>query len=174
MDAKGPRSLEPDDEPLFIKSTYVPRQQRGAPAPSEQPDPLQATTVLSEGPQRPRAGSWRRRKNRKTAGLLAIILGGFGVHRFYLGEPLIGVIYLAFSWAVVPSVLALFEGSQLLRMTDDAFNAKYNRVESGPSRVQVGVVAEELRKLNDLLKAGTITEGEMKAKREEWLKRLFE
>jgi len=175
MDAKDPRSLDPDDQPLFIKSTYVPRQPQDAPAPSEQPRPGD-TLPPSERPRPPQGGP-RRRKNRNTAGLLALILGGFGVHRFYLGEPMVGVLYLAFSWAVIPSILGLIEGSQLYRMTDDAFDAKYNkddRTAAGPAAVQLEVVAEELRKLNELFKAGTITEGELKAKREEWLKQLFE
>lgn len=37
------------------------------------------------------------KKNKTTAGLLALFLGGLGVHKFYLGQTLAGVLYLLFS-----------------------------------------------------------------------------
>lgn len=37
-------------------------------------------------------------KGRKTAGLLQILLGGFGVGRFYLGYPKIAVLQILVTW----------------------------------------------------------------------------
>ena len=49
------------------------------------------------------------RKNPTTAVLLAIFLGGLGVHRFYMGEVGWGVLYLLFSWTWIPLIVALVE-----------------------------------------------------------------
>jgi TM2 domain-containing membrane protein YozV len=48
-------------------------------------------------------------KDTTTGVLLSIFLGGFGAHRFYLGQPGIGLIYLLFVWTLIPSLLGLFE-----------------------------------------------------------------
>jgi hypothetical protein len=47
-------------------------------------------------------------KDTTTGVLLALFLGGFGAHRFYLGDK-IGLIYLIFVWTLIPSVISLFE-----------------------------------------------------------------
>lgn len=52
-------------------------------------------------------GFSRTRKDATTGVLLAILLGGFGAHRFYLGEIGWGVVYLLFGWTGIP-VLAGF------------------------------------------------------------------
>ena len=62
---------------------------------------------------------------RTTAGIFALVLGGIGIHKFYLGRPGAGVIYILFCWTLVPSVIALVEGIQLLTMTDDTFAQRY-------------------------------------------------
>ncbi|MGQ9865093.1 MAG: TM2 domain-containing protein [Pseudanabaenaceae cyanobacterium] len=66
-------------------------------------------------------------RNKLTAGILALFLGAFGVHKFYLGELGWGLLYLFFCWAWIPGIVAFFEGIGLLLMTDEAFNFKYNR-----------------------------------------------
>lgn len=48
--------------------------------------------------------------NKIAYGLLAILLGSFGVHRFYSGKILSGVVYLLFCWSGIPSLLGLIEG----------------------------------------------------------------
>ncbi len=65
-------------------------------------------------------------KTKLTAGLLAFFVGGLGVHKFYLGETGIGIVYLLFCWTGIPAIIALIEAIILLTMSDDDFNAKYN------------------------------------------------
>ena len=60
-------------------------------------------------------------KDRKTVALLAILLGGFGIHQFYLGNRRAGILMLLFSWTGIPSVIAIGQGIRYLKMTDDAF-----------------------------------------------------
>ncbi|HAN46160.1 MAG TPA: hypothetical protein DCQ32_06365, partial [Cyanobacteria bacterium UBA8156] len=66
-------------------------------------------------------------KNKSTAGILALFLGAFGAHKFYLGELGWGLLYLFFCWAWIPGIVGFFEGIGLLLMTEEAFNFKYNR-----------------------------------------------
>ena len=64
-------------------------------------------------------------RNRIGAALFAIILGGLGVHKFYLGQTGMGVLYLIFCWTFIPMIVGFIEGIIYLTMTDEAFNAKY-------------------------------------------------
>lgn len=41
--------------------------------------------------------------------LLALFLGGFGVHHFYLRRTGLGILYLAFSWTGIPWILGFIE-----------------------------------------------------------------
>ena len=64
-------------------------------------------------------------KSKVVAAMLALFLGGLGVHKFYLSETGQGIIYLLFCWTFIPAIIAFFEFIILLTMTDDKFNAKY-------------------------------------------------
>lgn len=65
-------------------------------------------------------------KNKTTAALLAIFLGGVGVHKFYLGRAGSGVAYLLFCWTLIPLILGLIQGINLLSMSEEQFNRQYN------------------------------------------------
>jgi len=65
--------------------------------------------------------------SRTTAAILALFLGGLGAHKFYLGNIVLGIIYLVFCWTFIPSIIALIEGFIYLTMTDEKFAAKYDR-----------------------------------------------
>jgi TM2 domain-containing membrane protein YozV len=41
--------------------------------------------------------------------LLALFLGGFGIHHFYLRRTGLGILYLCFCWTGIPSLLGLIE-----------------------------------------------------------------
>lgn len=49
------------------------------------------------------------KKNPTTAVILALLLGGFGVHKFYLGKTGMGILYLVFCWTYIPAIVAFFE-----------------------------------------------------------------
>ncbi|MBA2874203.1 TM2 domain-containing protein [Thermaerobacillus caldiproteolyticus] len=65
-------------------------------------------------------------KNKIVAGLLAILLGGLGIHKFYLGKLGQGILYLLFSWTGIPSIIGFIEGILYLVKSDEKFNQKYN------------------------------------------------
>jgi TM2 domain-containing membrane protein YozV/ribosomal protein L40E len=64
-------------------------------------------------------------KNKNTAAVLALFLGGLGAHKFYLGNMTMGIIYLACCWTFIPALISLVEGIQLLAMSDMEFHQKY-------------------------------------------------
>jgi len=64
-------------------------------------------------------------KSRTAAACLALILGGFGAHKFYLGEVGLGILYLMFSWTFIPAVIGLIEGIVFLTMSETRFSRKY-------------------------------------------------
>lgn len=63
--------------------------------------------------------------NRIGAALFAILLGGLGIHKFYLGKPMQGVFYVVFCWTFIPAIIGLVEGIMYLMLTDEAFAVKY-------------------------------------------------
>ena len=65
-------------------------------------------------------------KSKVTAGVLALLLGGLGIHRFYLGQWW-GIFYLLFCWTFIPSIVAFIEGIIFLVMDDAVWNAKYGQ-----------------------------------------------
>ena len=72
-----------------------------------------------------------RGKQKVVAGILAILLGGLGIHHFYLGSIGAGVICLLLSCVGIGPILGLVEGIMLLIMKDEEFEARYNQREPG-------------------------------------------
>lgn len=70
-----------------------------------------------------------RGKEKMTAGLLGIFLGAFGVHHFYLGSTMTGVIEIVATVVTcgIGGLLGVVEGILLLVMKDEEFNARYNQ-----------------------------------------------
>jgi TM2 domain-containing membrane protein YozV len=130
-------------------------------------------------------------KDKNTAGIYALLLGSFGVHRFYLGSPVTGLIYLFFCWTFIPAMLGVIEGIQLLSMSKEAFDAKYNGLLLAPPvpsaqnivvNVQnalpgAGVAPavdplEQIRRLHELKVAGALTEEEFATEKARLLDRM--
>ncbi|MFB1099642.1 MULTISPECIES: TM2 domain-containing protein [Bacillaceae] len=66
-------------------------------------------------------------KNKIVAGVLGILLGNLGIHKFYLGQIGMGILYVVFCWTGIPGIIGLIEGVIYLVKSDEDFNAKYNR-----------------------------------------------
>ena len=60
-------------------------------------------------------------KSRITAGILGILLGGIGVHKFYLNKVGLGILYLVFCWTAIPAIIGLVEGIIYLTQDDVTF-----------------------------------------------------
>jgi TM2 domain-containing membrane protein YozV len=64
-------------------------------------------------------------KSRSVAIVLAIFLGGLGMHKFYLNKPGQGILYLLFCWTFIPAIVALVEAVIYLCYDDLSFQKKY-------------------------------------------------
>ena len=65
--------------------------------------------------------------NKLVAALLAIILGGLGIHKFYLHKPAQGIFYLLFCWTGLPMLIGFIEGLVYLSMSESNFAWRYNK-----------------------------------------------
>ena len=68
-------------------------------------------------------------KDKKTAALLAILIGGVGAHRFYLGQNIRGLGNIFFMWTFIPAIAALINGIIMFQMSDELFDMTYNQEE---------------------------------------------
>jgi TM2 domain-containing membrane protein YozV len=59
------------------------------------------------------------------AGIFGILLGGLGIHKFYLGYTKEGIIQLILGFFCIGSIIGLIEGIIYLTKSDEAFVATY-------------------------------------------------
>jgi TM2 domain-containing membrane protein YozV len=64
-------------------------------------------------------------KSKIAAGLLGIFLGGLGIHKFYLGQVALGILYFLFSWTLIPALVGFIEGILYLLTPDAEWARKY-------------------------------------------------
>jgi TM2 domain-containing membrane protein YozV len=124
-------------------------------------------------------------KDRKIAAALAfagIVLPG--LHKFYLGQPKWGIVYLLLCWTPIPKFASLVEAIWYLFQDRDEFDHAFNGVEianianptsavSGSAApAQVGLVVEALRQIEQLRQDGLMSEYEFEQKRRQLLDRI--
>lgn len=64
-------------------------------------------------------------KDKNVAGILALFFGWLGIHRFYLGQIGLGILYMFFFW--VSWIIALIDAIAFFAMDKVEFDEKYNR-----------------------------------------------
>jgi TM2 domain-containing membrane protein YozV len=110
-----------------------------SPTPESAAPPEQPTTPPVQQPTAPAPAAYtKEQKDKKMiAGILGILLGGLGIHKFVLGYTMEGVIMLAVSIVgtvvlcgiplapVAMGVIGLIEGILYLTKSDDEFVATY-------------------------------------------------
>ncbi|MBR1739484.1 MAG: FTR1 family protein [Ruminococcus sp.] len=60
-------------------------------------------------------------KNKKEAGILAVIFGSLGMHKFYTGKYGQGMLYAIFCWTGIPTLVGIMEGVHILTGSDEQF-----------------------------------------------------
>jgi TM2 domain-containing membrane protein YozV len=65
-------------------------------------------------------------RNRTAALLFCFFGGAIGLHKFYLGKNVEGIIYLTFFWSGIPYLISFFEFLGLCFMSDREFDARFN------------------------------------------------
>lgn len=120
-----------------------------------------------------------KRKSRSVAAILAFsgTLTISGLHKFYLGQPLWGILYLLLFWTPIPKIASAIEGVWYLAQDEEAFDRNFNLGKSGARnslRVsnQVGAIAEAMRELDALRQDGLISEYEFEQKRRQLLDQI--
>jgi TM2 domain-containing membrane protein YozV len=58
-------------------------------------------------------------------GILGIVLGGFGVHRFLLGDTTGGIIRLVLGFFCIGGIIGIVEGILYLTKSDEQFYQEY-------------------------------------------------
>lgn len=56
--------------------------------------------------------------------LLAVLLGGVGAHKFYMGSWGWGIVYLVLFWTAIPLIASIIEWIRYVLMSDDEFYKK--------------------------------------------------
>ena len=87
---------------------------------AQQVSPTVAWSSISAR-QRSEAG-----RSKVSAGILALLVGGLGIHKFYLGRPFQGVLYVLFCWTWIPSIVGFIEGIIYLCRSQESFDRQYN------------------------------------------------
>ena len=119
------------------------------------------------------------RKNATTGVILALFLGGIGIHEFYLGNTGGGVVMLLFCWTFIPAFIALIQcftmGGRVSQMNDQLANKILSNLQANQTATpleRIGnadTINSELEKINAMLKAGSISQEEHAALRKKAL-----
>lgn len=112
--------------------------------------------------------------DKNTTGWLAFLLGGIGVHRFYIGQIGLGFLYLIFCWTFVPAIIGVIDAIVFWTQSDDAFNNSYNKPRQPiyvvNNQATNSSIADEITKYHELKEKGVITQSEFDKKKADLLK----
>jgi TM2 domain-containing membrane protein YozV len=127
-------------------------------------------------------------KNRQIAVILAVAsmtIPVAGFHKFYLGQPVWGVVYLLLSWTPIPHIASAIEAVWYLTQDSTHFDRNFNsstlvgeasplenRFAAVAATQPMGTVADSIRELDKLRADGLISEYEFEQKRRQWLDRV--
>ena len=126
-------------------------------------------------------------KNRKVAIAIALISTVLpfpiaGIHKFYLGQPLWGGIYLLLWYTPLPRIATAIDAVWYFVQGDGVFEQQFNQASAfdsvststtpGMPTPPVAAIAEGLRELDRLRREGLVTEYEFEQKRRGLLDRL--
>lgn len=67
---------------------------------------------------------------KNTTIILALFLGTFGAHRFYLKQYWRGILCILFSWTFIPTIISIIDVIIFAIMSEKKFNEKYNTLKA--------------------------------------------
>lgn len=120
-------------------------------------------------------------RTRRTAIVLAwlgVLTPLSGLHKFYLGQPFWGALYLLLGLTPISKVACAIEGVMLLSQSSDDFAQRWSRDPAAADGVsplnsaQVSALGTALRELDTLRQEGLISELEFEQKRRQLLDRI--
>jgi hypothetical protein len=99
-----------------------------------------------------------------------------GLHKFYLGQPLWGTLYLLLGWTQIPRVACAIEGVWLLTQSQEAFAGRWGQMSKATvseiDAAQINALGTALRELDNLRQDGLISELEFEQKRRQLLEQV--
>jgi TM2 domain-containing membrane protein YozV len=124
-----------------------------------------------------------RPKSRKVAVIMALLATVLpipitGLHKFYLGQPLWGIIYLLLWSTPIPRIASAIDAVWYLLQDSEQFNCQFNNQPISKANLgsiepsQIGAIAEALRELDKLREDGLVSEYEFEQKRRQLLDRI--
>ena len=119
-------------------------------------------------------------RNRQVAIVLAfasMTIPVAGFHKFYLGQPIWGIVYLLLSWTPIPHIASAIEAVWYLTQDSTHFGGNFNSIDSQATTPTIlahpmTTVADSIRELDKLRADGLISEYEFEQKRRQWLDRV--
>ena len=116
-------------------------------------------------------------KNRQVAIMLAFVgmtIPVAGFHKFYLGQPGWGAVYLLLSWTPIPHIASAIEAVWYLTQDSTHFDGNFNAAIAGGTSIAQPVTSaiDTIRELDKLRADGLISEYEFEQKRRQWLDRV--
>ena len=115
-------------------------------------------------------------KNRQLTVMLAfagMVIPIAGFHKFYLGQPRWGLVYLLLSWTPIPHIASAIEAVWYLTQDSNVFLSTPNQsIVLNSASNPVNGVAAAIRELDKLRADGLISEYEFEQKRRQWLDRV--
>jgi TM2 domain-containing membrane protein YozV len=125
-------------------------------------------------------------KDRKVASLLALagaVAPIAGFHKFYLRQPIWGIVYLLLSGTPIPRIASGIEAVWYLFQDSDEFDLRFNHGLSSTTTLasaptpqvdpnKIGAIADAIRKLDQLREDGLISEYEFEQKRRQLLDQI--
>ena len=118
-------------------------------------------------------------KNRRVAVILAL-LGTVsplaGLQKFYLGQPLWGIVYFVLWSTPIPRIACAIDAVWYLIQDVEQFELQFNGYTNQPLRntdtQQINAIADALRELDRLRQDGLMSEYEFEQKRRQLLDRI--
>ena len=99
-----------------------------------------------------------------------------GLHKFYLGQPFWGVVYLLMGWTQIPRIACAIEGIWLLSQSPENFGKRWQPVAQSSGNdfdpTLVNALGTALRELDTLRQEGLISEMEFEQKRRQLLEKV--
>jgi TM2 domain-containing membrane protein YozV len=93
---------------------------------SSMPPPMPQYAQRMAAPSAPSGSTPYQGKTKMLAGILGLLLGGLGVHKFYLGSYGWGILYILSCWTFIPAIVGGVEGIIFLCMAQEHFDLRYN------------------------------------------------
>jgi TM2 domain-containing membrane protein YozV len=118
---------------------------------------------------------------KRSIGVILALIGSVtpvvGLHKFYLGQPLWGIIYFLLSWqSPIARIACAIDVILYLAQDNDLFTGRFNSIisTSSPTQItsnpqQVTEIATAIRELEKLRQEGLISEYEFEQKRRQLL-----